>query len=84
MSASVERSPGSRPSPTDARPAYRIAVLASGRGSNLQALLDAINDGTLAAEVVGVFSDKAKAWALQRARDAGIPARSLGPKASLT
>lgn len=44
----------------------RIAVLASGRGSNLQAVLDAIADGRLAAEVVGVYSDKPEAAALQR------------------
>ena len=44
----------------------RIAVLASGRGSNLQAVLDAIASGTLDAEVVGVFSDKPAAPALQR------------------
>lgn len=44
----------------------RLAVLASGRGSNLQAILDAISAGTLAAEVVGVFSDKPDAVALQR------------------
>ena len=45
----------------------RIAVLASGRGSNLQAILDAIADGRLDARVVGVFSDRAKAPALERA-----------------
>jgi phosphoribosylglycinamide formyltransferase-1 len=44
----------------------RIAVLASGRGSNLQAVLDAIADGRLDAQVVGVFSDRADAAALQR------------------
>ncbi len=44
----------------------RIAVLASGRGSNLQAILDAIADGVLDAQVVGVFSDKPGAEALQR------------------
>jgi phosphoribosylglycinamide formyltransferase-1 len=44
----------------------RIAVLASGRGSNLQAILDAISAGTLPAQVVGVFSDKPGAIALQR------------------
>lgn len=44
----------------------RIAVLASGRGSNLQALLDAIAAGTLQAQVVGVFSDRPGAQALQR------------------
>lgn len=44
----------------------RIAVLASGRGSNLQAVLDAIATGSLDAEIVGVFSDKPAAQALQR------------------
>lgn len=48
----------------------RIAVLASGRGSNLQAILDAIDAGTLAAEVVGVFSDRPDAAALQRVPEA--------------
>lgn len=46
--------------------ALRLAVLASGRGSNLQAILDAIAAGTLDAEVVGVFSDKPGAPALGR------------------
>ncbi len=44
----------------------RIAVLASGSGSNLQALLDAIDAGQLDASLVGVFSDKPAAFALQR------------------
>lgn len=44
----------------------RLAVLASGRGSNLQAILDAIAAGTLEAQVIGVFSDKPAAPALQR------------------
>lgn len=44
----------------------RLAVLASGRGSNLQAILDAIAAGKLDAQVVGVFSDKPDAQALQR------------------
>jgi phosphoribosylglycinamide formyltransferase 1 len=44
----------------------RIAVLASGRGSNLQALVDAIADGRLDADIVGVFSDRLDAAALQR------------------
>ncbi|MCI4568745.1 phosphoribosylglycinamide formyltransferase [Lysobacter sp. CFH 32150] len=47
-------------------PLPRIAVLVSGRGSNLQALVDAITAGTLAAEIVGVFSDRLDAAALQR------------------
>ena len=44
----------------------RIAVLVSGRGSNLQSLLDAIADGSLKAEIAGVFSDKPRAPALER------------------
>ncbi|KGQ17752.1 Phosphoribosylglycinamide formyltransferase [Lysobacter dokdonensis DS-58] len=44
----------------------RIAVLASGRGSNLQALLDAITARTLDADIVGVFSDRLHAPALER------------------
>ncbi len=43
-----------------------IAVLVSGRGSNLQAVLDAIGGHTLDAQVVGVFSDRPDAPALQR------------------
>lgn len=46
------------------RATARLAVLASGRGSNLKALLDAIAAGSLPAEVVGVFSDKPAAAAL--------------------
>ena len=57
----------------------RLAVLASGRGINLQAILDAIGDGVLDAGVVGVFSDRPKAQALERARAAGIPAIALRP-----
>jgi phosphoribosylglycinamide formyltransferase-1 len=58
-------------------PLRRIAVLASGSGTNLQALLDAIACGTLAAEMVVVVSDRAEAGALPRAAAAGVPAVSL-------
>lgn len=55
----------------------RIAVLASGSGSNLQALLDAIAAGQLDARIVGVFSDQPAAFALQRVpedlRWSGVP-----------
>ncbi|MFP7722048.1 phosphoribosylglycinamide formyltransferase [Lysobacter sp. A3-1-A15] len=61
-----------------ARP-LRVAVLASGRGSNLQAVLGAISAGRLGATVVGVFSDKARAPVLERARAAGITTRALPP-----
>ncbi|MCA1714779.1 MAG: phosphoribosylglycinamide formyltransferase [Gammaproteobacteria bacterium] len=43
-----------------------MAVLVSGRGSNLQAVLDAIGTGTLHAEIAGVFADRPQAAALQR------------------
>lgn len=61
-------------------PALRLAVLASGRGSNLLAILAAIARGELDAEVVGVFSDRAKAAALDHARAAGVPAIALSAK----
>jgi len=57
-----------------------IAVLASGRGTNLQALIDAIATGSLDARIVGVFSDKANAGAVHIARSAGIHAESLDPR----
>ncbi|APP74832.1 phosphoribosylglycinamide formyltransferase [Xanthomonas vesicatoria ATCC 35937] len=47
-------------------PRLRLAVLASGRGSNLQAIIDEIAGGRLRAEVVGVFSDRPQAPALQK------------------
>lgn len=47
-------------------PQGRLAVLASGRGTNLQAIVDAIGAGTLDAEIVGVFSDRPRAAALGR------------------
>ena len=61
--------------------ALRIAILASGAGTNLQALIDAIASGALDADIVGVFSYRPKSLALQRARDAGLPATALSPKA---
>ena len=55
----------------------RIAVLASGNGSNLQAIVDAVADGTLAAEVVVVVTNVPGATALQRAASAGVPTIEL-------
>lgn len=62
-----------------AAPAFRIAVLASGRGTNLQALIDAIAAGQLAATLVGVWSDRTDAGALARAQHAGIAHAALRP-----
>ena len=50
----------------------RIAVLISGRGSNLQALIDAVADGRLDAEIAVVVSNRPEAGGLERARAAGI------------
>lgn len=59
----------------------RLVVLASGSGTNLQALLDAISEERLDAEVVAVFVNRRGAKARDRAASAGIPAEfvPLGP-----
>jgi phosphoribosylglycinamide formyltransferase-1 len=60
----------------------RLGVLASGRGSNLQAIIDAIEKGTLDAVLAVVICNKAEAPALDRARKHGAPAVFLDPKAA--
>lgn len=57
-----------------------VAVLVSGYGSNLQALLDATASGRLHAEFRVVISDHAEAFGLERARRAGVRAASLRPE----
>lgn len=51
----------------------RIAVLASGRGSNFQAVIDAILAGKIPAVCVALITDNPKAYAIERAEKAGIP-----------
>ena len=51
---------------------FRIVVLASGNGTNLQAILDQLHGGEEGIEVVGVASDKPGATALERGRRAGV------------
>lgn len=59
----------------------RVAVLVSGGGTNLQAILDAIDAGTITnAEVSVVISNNAGAYALERAKNKGIDAVCLSPK----
>lgn len=58
----------------------KIGVLASGSGSNLQAIIDEARAGTLPAEVVMVISDKPDAYALTRAEEAGITTAVVEPK----
>jgi len=58
----------------------RIAVLVSGRGSNLQAIIDNIEKDLLSSEIAVVISDQADAYALERARKHGIPAVTVSAK----
>jgi phosphoribosylglycinamide formyltransferase-1 len=58
----------------------KIAVLVSGRGSNLQAIIDNIEQGTLPAELAVVISDQADAYALERAKKHNIPASHVSAK----
>src|SRR3954466_10804803 len=77
----VDRQNGSRPLVDDrngSRP--RLGVLISGRGSNLQSIIDAISAGELAASIGVVISNRADAQGLQRARDAGVEATSISPR----
>jgi len=59
----------------------RIGVLISGRGSNLQAIIDAVADGRLDATIAVVISNRAGAAGLVRAQDAGIETLVLDHKA---
>ncbi|WP_455814019.1 phosphoribosylglycinamide formyltransferase [Pseudomonas graminis] len=55
----------------------RIVVLVSGNGSNLQAILDACQQGRINGSVAAVFSNKAEAFGLERAHEANVPAHAL-------
>ena len=59
----------------------KIAVCVSGGGTNLQAIIDAVSDGTIHnTEIAVVISNKENAYALERAAAAGIPAKCINPK----
>lgn len=59
----------------------RLAVLVSGGGTNLQAIIDAIDDGTITnAKIDVVISNNANAYALERARNHGIEGMCISPK----
>jgi phosphoribosylglycinamide formyltransferase-1 len=67
----------------DARPLFpgrRLGILISGRGSNLQSIIDATRQGRLDATVGIVISNRPGAAGLARARAAGIEARSINPR----
>ena len=64
--------------------AINISVFISGRGSNLQSIIDAAADGELSVEPVLVISDNRDAYGLERARKAGIEAKFVDPQAYTT
>lgn len=61
----------------------RIAVLVSGGGTNLQALIDAALENKIDGEIVFVASNRMKAYGLERARNAGIDAECIKDEALL-
>ena len=61
----------------------RIAVLVSGGGTNLQALIDAVRENKIDGEIVFVASNRMKAYGLERARNAGIDAECIKDEALL-
>ncbi len=62
-------------------PGRRLGVLISGRGSNLQSIIDAVAEGRLDAEIAVVMSNRPAAFGLERARAAGIPTAVLEHRA---
>ncbi len=59
----------------------RLVVLVSGGGTNLQHIIDRVNDGTVTnTEIVEVISNNKGAYALTRAENAGVPAKVISPK----
>ena len=59
----------------------KIAVLVSGGGTNLQAIIDAVQNGTITnTEIALVISNKEDAFALERAKNAGIEGKYISPK----
>lgn len=58
----------------------KLGVLASGRGTNLQSIMDNIANGSINAEIAVVITDKPEAKALDRAREAGIVAVCVNRK----
>lgn len=56
---------------------HRVAILISGRGSNMAALIEAASDESFPAEIVGVIADRVEARGLERARALGIPVQAI-------
>ena len=58
----------------------RLGIMASGRGSNFQAIIDSIESGSLKAKIELIIVDAAAAYAIERAKKHGIPHRYINPK----
>ena len=59
----------------------RVVVMVSGGGTNLQAVIDGVEKGSISnAEIAGVISNNKNAYALERAKNHGIPAQCISPK----
>lgn len=58
----------------------KIAVFASGNGSNFEAIVKSMNQGEIEGAIVLVFSDRTEAYVLERAKSLQIPVRSFSPK----
>lgn len=59
----------------------RVAIFASGNGSNFQAIIDNVRDGKIKIEVPLLIVDKENAYALERAKQSGVDAYYINPKA---
>ena len=67
-------------SAADQKP-LRVVVMVSGGGTNLQAIIDSVKDGTITnTKIVGVISNNKNAYALKRAEENGIPSMCVSPK----
>lgn len=64
----------------DGRPPLRVAVFASGSGSNFQAIADSIRDGRLHARIELLVCDRPGAGVVERARQAGVPVHTFRPR----
>ena len=84
----MDQCPYPLPNPTpydfSERIKMKFAVFASGHGSNLQAIIDAVKAGTITGELALVVSNNRKAPALKRAQDAGIKTLFLNPQGYAT
>ncbi|HXF53953.1 MAG TPA: phosphoribosylglycinamide formyltransferase [Hyphomicrobiaceae bacterium] len=69
---------------TPTTPRKRVAVLISGRGSNMMALVEAAREPTYPADIVGVVSNRPEAAGLAWARAQGLPARAIDHRAHAT